>query len=90
MFQKKYGSRAEVMHGIAERTEGDLTKADLKYKDGAIISIRQQAAAKKNPWFKSVAQAKKKLGVKKGGDFDSFLLKGKLLEEARKIHEKKK
>lgn len=88
MFAKKYGSRAEVMHGTAEQTEGGLRKSDMKYKDGAIISIKQQAAAKANPWFKAVSKAKKKLGVKKGGEFDSFLLKGKLLAEARKIHQK--
>ena len=44
MAPKKVGSRAEVMHGTAEKTSGGLTKSDLKYnKYGEIVSKRKSA-----------------------------------------------
>tara|TARA_R110002074_G_scaffold8841_4_gene35803 strand:- start:13052 stop:13324 length:273 start_codon:yes stop_codon:yes gene_type:complete len=83
---KKVGSRAEVFHNKAETTDGGLKKKDLVMKDGRIMSKamvkRGQSPALKK-WRKAVAQAKKKLGK------DGFvLIKGKLLEEARKIYKK--
>ena len=83
---KKVGSRAEVFHNKAEATDGGLKKKDLVMKDGRIMSKamvkRGQSPALKK-WRKAVAQAKKKLGK------DGFvLIKGKLLEEARKIYKK--
>jgi hypothetical protein len=44
----KTGSRAQVMHGTAEKTSGGLTKKDLKYnKWGRIVSRRKSSQAKK-------------------------------------------
>jgi predicted secreted protein len=86
MFDKRIGSRAEVFHGKAEMTDGGLKKKDLVMKDGRIMSKamvkRGQSPALKK-WRKAVAQAKAKMGK------DGFVLvKGKLLEEARKIYKK--
>lgn len=86
MFDKRIGSRAEVFHGTAEMTSGGLKKKDLMMKDGRIIS-KAMAKRGQNPalkkWRKAVAQAKEKMGK------DGFvLIKGKLLEEARKIYKK--
>jgi hypothetical protein len=48
---KKVGSRAEVMHGTAEKTsygKSGLRKKDLKYnKQGRIVSKKMSARAKK-------------------------------------------
>lgn len=89
-FEKKYGSRAEVFHGTAEMTgPSGLAKRDLVLKDGRIASKRAVAAAKCNPalkkWRKAVDQAKKMMGLEKN---QMTLIKGKLLEEARKIYKK--
>ena len=43
------GSRAQVMHGNAQKTSGGLTKSQLKYnKQGKIVSKKASALAKKN------------------------------------------
>ena len=40
-YQKRIGSRLEVMNGIARMTGGRLTKRQLKYnKEGKIVSRR--------------------------------------------------
>ena len=45
---KKVGSRAEVMHGNALRTSGNLTKEDLMYnQSGRIVSIKKHELASK-------------------------------------------
>mgnify|MGYP003682461437 FL=1 len=48
---KSVGSRAEVMHGTAEKTsygKSGLRKKDLKYnKQGKIVSVKMSARAKK-------------------------------------------
>ena len=43
------GTRAQVMHGTADKTSGGLTKSDLKYnkKTGRIVSKRRSALGKK-------------------------------------------
>jgi hypothetical protein len=42
------GSRAQVMHGTADKTAGGLTKSDLKYnKAGRIVSRKKSMKAKK-------------------------------------------
>ena len=53
-----------VMHGTAKHTSGGLTKSDLKYSNGRIVSKKASAAAAKSPGFAKL----KKLGfvVKKG------------------------
>jgi hypothetical protein len=41
---RKVGTRAQVMHGTAEKTKGGLKKDDLKYnKYGRIVSKRKSA-----------------------------------------------
>jgi hypothetical protein len=43
------GSRAQVMHGTADKTSGGLTKSDLKYnKAGRIVSKKKSVKAKKD------------------------------------------
>ncbi len=43
----RVGSRAQVMHGTAQKTSGGLTKADLKYnKWGRIVSRKKSANMK--------------------------------------------
>ena len=45
---KSTGTRAEVMHGKALKTPGNLRKKDLKYnKNGRIVSKKQSARAKR-------------------------------------------
>merc|ERR1711934_777678 len=45
---KTFGSRAEVLHGNAKKTTGNLTKEDLtKNKYGKIVSKAASKAAKK-------------------------------------------
>ena len=42
------GTRAQVMHGTADRTSGGLKKADLKYnKNKKIVSKKASARAKR-------------------------------------------
>ena len=46
--KKTVGSRAEVIHGTAERTSGGLRKGDLEKKaNGRIVSRKASAAGKK-------------------------------------------
>ena len=43
------GTRAQVMHGTANKTSGGLTKSQLKYnKQGKIVSRKASALATKN------------------------------------------
>ena len=47
-FEKKYGSRAEVMHGVAEMTTGRRRKSYFfKNKHGEIVSKKLSLLAKK-------------------------------------------
>ena len=47
-FEKKYGSRAEVMHGVAEMTRGRRRKSYFfKNKHGEIVSKKLSLLAKK-------------------------------------------
>jgi hypothetical protein len=41
------GTRAQVLHGTADKTAGDLTKKDLMLKDGRIVSKAASQAALK-------------------------------------------
>ena len=77
------GSRAQVLHGNADRTAGGLTKKDLVKKDGEIVSKSKAKSAKKNPWIAAVAKAKKELGIT-----GFALVQGKLLTKAREIYAK--
>jgi hypothetical protein len=45
---QRVGSRAKVMHGVAEKTSGGLTKADLMYnKGGRIVSRKKHHTMKR-------------------------------------------
>lgn len=65
---KRIGSKAEVFHGAAVHTAGNLKKSDLvKNKHGRIVSRRQQKNGKK------AIQRLFKLGYKpKKGTFKAF------------------
>lgn len=77
------GSRAQVMHGNADRTAGGLTKSDLKKVKGEIVSKAKAKSSKTNPWIKAVEKAKKELGL------TGFqLVQGPLLKKAREIYGK--
>jgi len=74
------GSRAQVMHGTADKTPGGLTKSDLKYnKAGRIVSRKKSMKAKKeNRLVKLGFKTRKgKFGLvkkgKKGGDSDEVM-----------------
>ena len=60
---KAVGSRAEVMHGAAKHTSGDLKRKDLKMVKGRIVSKAASKAAKlrlKDSPFKAFIQLAKK------------------------------
>jgi hypothetical protein len=47
-YERKVGSRAQVMNGTCHHTNGGLTKKDLKYnKHGRIVSRKKSLKAKK-------------------------------------------
>lgn len=47
-FEMLVGSRAQVFHGTAYKTAGDLTKKDLMMnKRGRIVSVKKHSTAKK-------------------------------------------
>jgi len=49
MTEQTFGSKAQVWHGTAKKTSGNLTKSDLmKNKHGRIISRRKHALGKKS------------------------------------------
>jgi hypothetical protein len=67
----KEGTRAQVMHGTAERTSGGLQKGDLKYnKQGRIVSRRRSQMAKRDDRLKKAGWTFKKgeFGAKKIGE----------------------
>tara|TARA_B100000123_G_C25737132_1_gene432037 strand:- start:1342 stop:1650 length:309 start_codon:yes stop_codon:yes gene_type:complete len=62
---KRYGTRAEVMHGKARMTQGRLKKEDLEYNPkGAIVSKKKSKLmkTKKNP-LKKLGLLQNKKGV---------------------------
>ena len=60
-MMKTEGSRAEVMHGTAERTSGGLTKGDLKYnKWGSIVSKKKSEQARKSRHLEKAGWTAKK------------------------------
>lgn len=65
---KSVGSRAEVMHGVAKHTSGDLKKTDMKFVKGRIVSKAASKAAKlrlKDSPFKHFVNLAKKTKSKK-------------------------
>ena len=67
IIMKTEGTRAEVMHGTAQRTSGGLTKKDLKYnKSGRIVSKKKSQLAKNDKRLEKAGYKTKK------GEFGSF------------------
>lgn len=73
---KKYGSRAQVMHGTALMTSGNLKKSDLIIKDGRIRSKKKSSDMKTRRnvpnFIKALSLARKKTLINKDA-------KGKLI-----------
>jgi len=68
MTEQTFGSKAQVWHGTAKKTSGDLTKKDLmKNKHGRIISKRKHALGKK-----SIKHLRKLGYIAKKGEFTLF------------------
>lgn len=44
---RKYGSRQDVFEGVCQMTRGGLTKDDLIFKNGKLVSKKKSEAAKK-------------------------------------------
>lgn len=66
-FAKKYGSRAEVMHGVAEMTAGRVRKSGLmKNKHGDIVSKKLSLRAKKEKRLEKAGYFTRK------GEFGAF------------------
>lgn len=62
--EKTIGSRAEVWHGVAEKTSGGMTRKDMRMNPrGELVSIH----VKPNPAFKPFIKAAKS-GSKKSSD----------------------
>lgn len=48
-YKQLIGKRAKVLHGTAYKTEGGLTRKDLKYnKKGKIVSVLKSKSAKQH------------------------------------------
>ena len=61
LFNKRIGSRAQVMHGNALMTGGGLRKKDLKYnKQGKIVSKKKSSIAKKEKRLQKAGWTTKK------------------------------
>jgi hypothetical protein len=81
------GSRAQVMNGTAHHTSGGLTKKDLKYSGGEIVSKDKSKSEKKNPWIEAVKKAKKSLGIPKT-EFALVTKGSELYKRAKQIYSK--
>merc|ERR1712124_85841 len=58
-------AKSVVLRGTKEKTVGGLTKSDLtRNKYGKIVSKKQSAQGKKNPWVQAVKKARAALKVK--------------------------
>ena len=74
---KSIGSRAQVMHGNANKTSGGLTKKQLKYnKQGKIVSRKASALAKKNNRLVKAGYVTKK------GVFGNRMMKGGVINQS--------
>lgn len=68
--KQRVGSRAQVMHGTAQKTSGGLTQKDLKMnKWGRIVSRAKSAKAKKENRLSKLGfkTQKGKFGIMKKG-----------------------
>ena len=55
-YDKLEGSRAQVWHGTAYKTSGDLKKSDLKMHNGRIVSKKKSELAKSQKHLKNHLQ----------------------------------
>ena len=78
------GSRAQVMHGTADKTSGGLTKNDLKYnKNRKIVSKKASARAKRENRLAKAGYKTKK------GVFGAFK-NGKKISKKRSTRRKRR
>merc|ERR1711998_614330 len=62
---KGRSAKAVVLRGNKEKTVGGLTKSDLlKNKRGKIVSKKQSARGKQNPWMQACKKARAALKIK--------------------------
>ena len=57
-YEKLEGSRAQVWHGTAYKTAGDLKKGDLKMHNGRIVSKKKSELARTQKHLKGHLQPK--------------------------------
>ena len=57
-YEKLEGSRAQVWHGTAYKTSGNLKKGDLKMHNGHIVSKRKSELARSQKHLKGHLQPK--------------------------------
>ena len=96
---KYYGSKAEVYHGVAKFTKGELSKKDIKriddgYGNYRYKSKKQQTMGKKKnsfikKWAKMVKKAKNEL-KKEGMDLTGFVPVGGKTKEGKALLKKTK
>jgi len=58
IYENLEGSRAQVMHGSAYKTAGNLKKVDLKMHNGRIVSKKKSELAKTQKHLKGHLQPK--------------------------------
>lgn len=79
-YQMLIGSRAQVMHGTAYKTEGKLTKGALLYnKHDHIVSRKKHISAKKEQRLPKAGYGTKK------GHFGWVAIKGKLPAKSKTV-----
>jgi hypothetical protein len=83
-------AKSQVYKGKKAHTSGGLKKSSIiKNKNGKYVSKKKSAASKGNKWIKSVAAAKKQLGIKGFQVIGGKTAKGQqVLKLARSIHKK--
>ena len=81
---KTIGSRAQVWHGTAKKTQGGLTKKDLFKRKGRIKSKRASKKAKRNNNLKKAGWTFKK------GQFGAVKIGEKSEKKSKKKSSKKK
>ena len=81
---KTIGSRAQVWHGTAKKTQGGLTKKDLFKRKGRIKSKRASKKAKRNNNLKKAGWTFKK------GQFGAVKIGEKSENKSKKKSSKKK
>lgn len=82
--RQRVGSRAQVMHGTAQKTSGGLTRKDLKMnKWGRIVSKAKSAKAKKENRLSKMGfkTEKGKFGVVKTGKKTRRTRRGGMMDD---------